>query len=109
LLLSSVYTASRLFLLLTLLLPASGLAVHEKLGGDTAGTAGPSLARGHPTPGDVVLSKNSWEGGSLPGLLLLKGLAGRWLAGGEQLFFLHYSFHSFVFGFCLLSCYYLKP
>jgi len=35
--------------------PASGLGVHEKLGGDTVGTADPDWPKGHPVPYGVML------------------------------------------------------
>jgi len=56
LLLSSAYTESRPFLLLTP--PVGGLGVHKKLGGDTSGTADPNWPKGYPTPYDVILSNN---------------------------------------------------
>ena len=36
--------------------PASRLGVHEKLGGDTAGTADPNCPKGYSIPYDVMLS-----------------------------------------------------
>ena len=54
LLLSSAYTKSRPFLLLTP--PARRLGVHKKLGGDTAGTADPNCPKGYSRPYDIRFS-----------------------------------------------------
>jgi len=57
LLLSSAYTESRPFLLLTLPRQQVSWGGHKKLGGDTAGTADPNWPKGYSIPYDITLCK----------------------------------------------------
>ena len=71
--------------------------MHKKLGGDTAGTAGPNCSKGYSIPYDVMLSNKTR--GEVGGGAAAGGLAGHLSAGSEHLF----SFASLVFlGFYFL-------